>query len=201
MNTGDYTYIKGSRTGAEAVEFVIFNEDRTYHTTAVVNAYLLTIGVVVHPCGNGEDVHLTMKQAADILKVIQEARNAIKYSGKPKSLQGWHDSGLGDLDEYLAYGDEVDEELAHEQMNVVPPHYRSMGIIQVGEPYTDVKSKNGRYRPVFGTFLLKGKGDRTYWEWIGYCFSKETTNMIPERDRAGEALKPYNLFFRGGDTA
>lgn len=61
----------------------------------------------------------------------------------------------------------VDEEIAWELINCLPPHRFSRTYFQCGEPYSYV---NGR-----STFLtlVKVKSDPEVWQFVGYCHSGE----------------------------
>lgn len=179
-----YRYIRGSRCCAEVVEFDICKPSGQYITTCVVNANKLIYGIKTHPCGNGDDVTLNNKTALEVLRLIQKERNAVKYSGKVKTLEGWRTSGL-DLGDYLAIGDEVDEALYDEQMGCVPPHAMRESCSQVGEPYSETQAENGKLQATWTTFCKKGGK----WHYVGQCFSGETVSRHKERDRVKEAMQ------------
>ena len=193
----DYRYYKGGEKCDEAVEFDLINtRNKQYETTCVVSVRRMLDGFRTHPCGDGRDLKLDDKTAMLVLEAIKAGRDAIKFSGKPKSLAGWYGSGLN-LDEYLAVGDEVDEDLVNEQMNCVPPHVMKAGYLQVGEPYADAldeRSEPERYRPVYATLAMDG----LRWLYMGHCFTGDTVNRIPERDVAGGMLRELRIKLGGG---
>ena len=180
----NYRYIRGSRHGQECVEFDVMKPNGEYITTCVVNAYRLIIGIRTHPCGDGDGIKLDDKTALEVLRLIQKERDVIKNSGKLKTLDGWRECGL-DLDEYLVVGDEVDEELADEQLNCVPPYSMKSGYFQVGEPYNQEQDENGRWRSTWATFVANGPK----WIYCGHCFSNDTINRVKERDRVEKAIQ------------
>ena len=189
----NYRYIRGTRDGAEAVEFDVFDAGGCYGYTCVVNVQRLFYGIKCHPCSNGDDFVLTDEDMAGVLDVLKKGRDSIKYGnvGKPKTREGWNNSGLN-LDEYLAIGCEVDETLVDDMMNVLPPHRHKHGYLQAGEPFADVfdgRDGQKRYRATYDTFHRANKDGREIWVYDGHCFSDETINRIPERDVAGGMLR------------
>ena len=192
-----YRYYKASRNNAEIIDFDL-QEDGCYSTTCVVNVRLLLCGIKTHPCGNGDDYMLNDQETLAILKVLKVERDAVQHSGTPKTLDGWRNSGLN-LDEYLAVGDEVSEDLVYEQMNCVPPRVRKPGYLQVGEPYTDAWDESdgsGQYRPTYATFHMKSNRGRQYWIYAGYCFLDQDVNQVPNKDAVGKMIQ---AILAGGD--
>ena len=187
-----YRYYKGSRTSAEVIEFDLA-QDGVYETTCVVNIRLLLCGIKTHPCGNGDDYILNAQETLEILHVLKAERDAVQYSGEQKTLDGWGNSGLN-LDEYLAVGDGVSEDLVFQQMNCVPPRSHKAGYLQVGEPYANAWDKSdgaGRYRPTYDTFHMKYADGCQYWIYAGHCFSGQDVNRIPNKDTVGRALHAF----------
>ena len=195
-----YRYHRGGLNCSESVEFDIVKRG-SYVTTCVVSVRMLLCGIKTHPCGNGDDIKLNDSVALEVLTLVKRERDIIKYSGKPKTLVGWRDSGLH-LDEYLAVGDEVDEALVDEQMNCVPPRSHKPGYLQVGEVYTDAlddRSEPDRYRPTYTTFHVKNEAGRRYWIYAGHCFTNEDVNRVPEKDVVGGMLRELKKKL-GGDN-
>jgi len=188
--SGKYRYHRASRTSTESIEFDL-DQKGVYMTTCVVNISLLLCGIKTHPCGSGDDYILNTQETVGILRVLKAERDAIQHSGAPKTLDGWRNSGLN-LDEYLAVGDEVNEDLVHEQMNCVPPRVQKPGYLQVGEPYSDAWDKSdgsGRYRPTYTTFHMTSSGGRQYWIYAGHCFLGQDMNQVPNKDVAGKMIQ------------
>jgi hypothetical protein len=187
-----YRYCKASRNNHEAVEFDIF-KNGNYQTTCVVNVRLLLNGIMTHPCGDGNDFKLNKHTALEVLDVIKSARDAMKYSdsAQPKTLAEWKNSGLY-LDEFLYVGCEVDMALAMNQLDCVPPHIHRNDYFQVGEAYGDaLDERDGieSYKPIYATFHMRQKENRTFWVYVGHCFSGEDVNRVPEKDAAGVMMR------------
>ena len=173
----EYRYIKATPRDAESVEFDIKMPIGDYVTTCVVGVQRLSCGIMKHPCVNGDDYKLSGAEMLQILKLVDEKRSAIKNSGSIKTLDGWRSCGLN-LNDYLAVGDEVDEELVDEQMNVVPPRSLSAGYLQVGEAFANAWDGKGSYGPTYYTFYMKQENGRQFWVFAGYCFLEENENRI-----------------------
>lgn len=170
----EYRYIKGDLHTQEAVEFDITRKDSSYITTCVVNVDLLLGGIYRFPCGNGDDITITDEQHLDILRKVKQERQ--KYTGvKVKTLQGWRDSGIRTLEEYLFVGDTVDSDLVSDLVNSVPPVFYRSFRIQVGEAYSCEPDENGTYRNTYATFHKSGKDNYIF---DGYCFYDENINRV-----------------------
>ena len=184
----EYRYYRGGRNCSEVVEFDLINvRSKRYETTCVVNVQGLLYGVRIHPCEDGRDLELNDSFALELLELIKRERDATQRSGKPKSLEGWYDSGLN-LSEYLAVGDEVDEALVDEMMNCVPPLSMGYGYLQVGEPYADAfddRTEPNRYRATYTTFVKDGG----IWKYVGHCFANDKVNRLPDKDVAGGMIR------------
>jgi hypothetical protein len=72
----------------------------------------------------------------------------------------------GSLNEYLKVGDLVDEEMTEYFINVLPPACWRSNLIQMGEPYSDAKDNNGKYRATYSTLQKTSEG----WTYAGNCF-------------------------------
>lgn len=183
----NYRYLKGSEDTAESVEFDV----AVSGSTCIVNVQRLLYGIRSHTLADGERFDLSDQITLEVLEVVKKERDAIKYSGKPKTLEKWMGSGLN-LCEYLSVGDEVDEELVDNMMNCVPPHRLKYGYLQIGEAYADAFDESEgikRYRATYGTFHKKSIEGRCCWVYAGNCFSDETVNRLPEKDVAGGMLQ------------
>ena len=196
MQDRKYRYIKPEYPNDEAVEFDIYEnsllpDGAPAFKTCTVDAYNLIKldGARPHLCEDGSAVTLNDQEVIAILKVIQKERHAIKYSGQPKTLKGWEESGYS-LGDYLAIGDKVDESLADYLMNVVPPRSQSYGYLQIGEARKHVPAADGCHRAVYATFI---QGDTAKWSFVGDCFANEAVNRVPERDPVAEAIERKSL--------
>lgn len=181
----EYTYHRGSQNSREAVEFDI-SKNRQYITTCVVNVDLLICGVKAAPCGNGDDVKLTPEQQLEILELVQAERKKITDRDTIKTLQGWHDSGLGNLETYLFPGDTVDEAFVEYFIDLLPPETMRSTCMQVGEPFSHEKDEQGRYRPTYDTFHRLSDG---LWQFDGHCFSGENKNRFTGKSRLEERIE------------
>lgn len=75
-----YGYLRELHNGGETVEFDIRKRGQ-YITTCVVDVDLLLRGIRTFPCGNGDDVRLTDRQHANIIKLVQAERDKQRYCG------------------------------------------------------------------------------------------------------------------------
>ena len=89
----DAKYYRASPDSAETIEIPVTGWRGKYITTCVIYASLLTAGVKVFPCGNGDDIKLTVSQHLSVLEYLKEQREALRGTG-PKTLAGWHRTGL-----------------------------------------------------------------------------------------------------------
>lgn len=167
-----YRYIKGGPHSHEAVEFDITGKDGNYVTTCVVNINLLLCGIFRFPCGNGDDFKITDEQHLDILRKVKQERQ--KYTDvKLKTLQGWHDSGICSLSDYIQVGDTVSDVLVSDLINAVPPVSFRSCCIQLGEAYSSAPDENGKYRQTYTTFHRTTDGNYIF---DGYCYKDENIN-------------------------
>jgi len=178
-----FKYIKKTPNTRETVEYDIYI-DGEYSTSCNVDAKMLIDGFRKFTCINGNEISIDDETGLSILKLIQKERHAVKYSGLVKTLDGWCESGF-DLTIYLAAGDTVDEHLADEQLNVLPPHTMKSGYFQVGEPYNQEKDDDGNWRTTWCTFAKNG----SMWIYCGLCFENETKNRVNERDGVTGAIQ------------
>lgn len=83
-----------------------------------------------------------------------------------KTYQGWGNSGVGTIDEYLTIGDEVDEEMIDYFRDILPPRTCNFMMLQVGEPsdyvncratYMTFQKENGKW--IFKGDCFRGGGD------------------------------------------
>jgi hypothetical protein len=179
-----YRYLRGGGGNSETVEFDI--RDDQYVTTCVVDVRALLVGLTIHPCADGGSRKLSDQELVSVLEVVKRERNAIRFSGKIKTLAGWQGSGLY-LSEYLTVGDVVDKALVREHADCLPPHRMTGKYLQVGEPSNDepdYRSTPIRFRPTYSTFQKQG----SRWVYLGDCFTDDTTSRAQERDAAGLML-------------
>ena len=78
-----------------------------------------------------------------------------------KTLEEWS----GNLYDYLAIGDEVDEEMVEYFRDILPPTTYRSNLIQCGEPYSHVRG-----RATYTTFI----NDDGKWYYTGHCHAGET---------------------------
>lgn len=168
-----YQYLRGSETARETVEFTIPLPDGNT-TTCVVDVDHLRCGIKVFPCGNGDDVCLSLEQQLEILEFAQAERKKYAEQFPIKTLTAWHESGIRTFEEFFAPGDKVDEALVDQMMNNLPPHAMGDSYMQAGEAFSHEKGADGVYRPVFSTFQRLGDN---CWRFCGYCFSLKTENL------------------------
>lgn len=180
---GKYSYYPPSASGAESVEFEV--KSAMYGaTTCVVDINTLLLGRGIFPCGSGEDHRLTGSQRLAILKLVKVKRDAVKHSSVTKTLKGWEETKYGDIEYYLAPGDEVDEALVEHFLGVVPPENNSPGYMQCGDPICSAADKSGEYKPAYRTFAqIKGA-----WTYLGLCFSGGRENRVERRYSALDKL-------------
>lgn len=176
-------YIKGSEHSAERVELDFHKNGGIVVCT--VNVDLLLCGVYGFPCEDGSEVKLTLEEKRDILVLVTEEREKIINATTIKSMQSWHDSGLGTFDEYFSPGDTVAEDVVYYFLDIVPPAVFGKGYLQVGEAHnTEYDPEQGRMRSTFVTFR-KENGE---WKFTGYCFLYETKNRVTRPGRLAEKL-------------
>jgi hypothetical protein len=178
-----FRYIKKTSNTNETVEYDVY-VDGEYSTPCNVDVSMLLDGFHKYKCINGNEISLDDETSLSILKLIQKERRAVKYSGFVKTLDGWRESGY-DLNIYLAVGDTVDEHLADEQLNVLPPLTMKNGYFQVGEPYNQEKDDDGNWHTTWCTFAKNG----SMWTYCGLCFENETKNRVKERDGVEGAIQ------------
>lgn len=99
-------------------------------------------------------------------------QNEIKYNGKPKTMEEWESSGITAFDDYVALGDEVDEEIVDNFLGMVPPACHTKRLMQMGEADQHLPNANGNYEATYMTFE-KSDGQ---WYYRGYCFLCDTRN-------------------------
>lgn len=77
----------------------------------------------------------------------------------------------GDFNEDFKPGDYVDQEIVDYFRDVLPPRSMGPGYLQVGEPYSHIPDKEGRYRATYNTFKKSAPG---VWKYCGHCFAGGT---------------------------
>ena len=180
-----YTYHRGSENSQECVDFDLRRENGDYITTCVVNVDLLICGVSQHPCGNGDDEALSVKEQLDVLNLVEQERNKLIHKEGAKSLQDWKDSGLRTFEEYFQPGDIVTEDLVEYFVNILPPRTCYAGFVQAGEAFSHEKNDKGIYKAIYVTFV-KPKGQ---WVFAGWCFGGEITNINNRPGRLEERIR------------
>jgi len=94
-----------------------------------------------------------------------------------KTLDMWHKSGIDTFNKFCKPGDLVDEDIAMEFANCVPPVTFNSSMIQCGEPYSHVDDPDtGKWKPTFATFTRSGEN----WKYCGTCFAGKTENKERE---------------------
>ncbi|MEG1894611.1 MAG: hypothetical protein RR162_00125 [Oscillospiraceae bacterium] len=175
-----YSYIKGSKNTAEAIEFDVTKTNGDHITTCVVNISMLLAGVKTFPCGNGDDVTLKNKERLGMLNFLKEERDKIKLNGLKKTYKGWDDSGIPTFNEYVELGDEVDDEIVDYFANCVPPRTYRSDLVQCGEPYSHEYDTVGNCRATYSTFIKKNDGK---WYFVGECFANGIENRREKTSR------------------
>ena len=120
----------------------------------------------------GEKIKLGLSQIYSVLQAAMIVQNEIKYNGKPKTMEEWESSGITAFDDYVALGDEVDEEIVDNYLGMVPPACHSKRLMQMGEADQHLPNANGSYKATYMTFE-KSDGQ---WYYRGYCFLCDTRN-------------------------
>ena len=172
-----YNYYRGSKNNSEAVEFTV-KSDMYGSTTCVVNVDMLLCGVKIFPCADGNDFSLNKAVTLDILSLVKKRRDDIRKQEPVKSVQGWENSGLRNLSDYLTVGDVVDEDMVDDFRNSLPPRTDYRALLQMGEPYSHVDSDEGQFKATYTTFSYK----EGQWVFMGYCFAGETKNRVMYKD-------------------
>lgn len=145
----DAKYYRASPDNTETIEIPATGWRGEYITTCVIYASLLTAGVKAFPCGNGDDVKLTASQHLSVLEYLKEQREALRGAG-PKTLAGWHRTGLN-IEDYLLPGDAVDDDMVDHFRDILPPLCNRHDLMQASEPFSSEKDDAGRYRDTYIT--------------------------------------------------
>lgn len=121
---------------------------------------------------SGNRVELTLTQKYAALQTAVIAQDRLKYNDKKKTLDEWSESGALDFDSYVGLGDEVDEAIVDNFLELLPPACHTSHLMQMGEPNDHLPDEKGNFLPTFMTFeKVDGK-----WYYRGYCFHCETRN-------------------------
>lgn len=120
---------------------------------------------------NGVNTELTPSQIYAILLCITLEQNKLKYNKKPKTYIEWSCSGAS-LENYADLGDEVDEAIVDNFLEMLPPACHTTHLMQMGEPNEHLPDENGKFRPTYLTFEQVGGK----WYFRGYCFHGEMQN-------------------------
>jgi len=120
---------------------------------------------------NGQNTKLTPVQIHAALLTITMEQNKVKYNKEPKTYHEWSASGTS-LENYADLGDEVDEAIVDNFLEMLPPACHTSGLVQMGEPHEHITDESGNFRPTYMTFERIG----SKWYFRGYCFHRETQN-------------------------
>ena len=115
----------------------------------------------------GEKVKLTLTQ------IYTAYQATVIEQDKPKTFDEWTESGAIDFDSYVGMGNEVDEAIVGNFLELLPPACHTSHLMQMGEPNEHLPDEKGNFLPTFMTFeKVEGK-----WYYRGYCFHCETRNQ------------------------
>lgn len=184
----EYRYIKGSKTTGELIELI--NDKQP---VCFINVQLLLSGVKTFVGKENEDVSLSEEQRLAALKALKDGRRRITDSYAIKTLDGWHESGLPNFEDFCFPGDVVDSALVSELINCVPPLLMRFSCTQAGEPFSQVKTKSGIYKDTYPTFHKVGQNK---WIFDGYCFYEENENRVVWKSRADQILERIEKYGR-----
>ena len=121
----------------------------------------------------GEKVKLTLTQIYTAYQATVIEQDKLKYNGKPKTFDESTESGAIDFDSYVGMGNEVDEAIVGNFLELLPPACHTSHLMQMGEPNEHLPDEKGNFLPTFMTFeKVEGK-----WYYRGYCFHCETRNQ------------------------
>lgn len=108
-------------------------------------------------------------------------------TGNLKTREGWE----GSLDDYLALGDQVDEDMAMYFLEVLPPAFFSSMLVQIGEP---ADHRGAGDRPRYDTVQRSGG----LWYYTGPHVVAERCRIV-RRLAVGERVhSAVNLALRNG---
>lgn len=140
--------------------------------TVEVNVPQMLNGGTVFKDQNGNRTELTATQKFAVLQCALIEQDRLKYSGKKKTFDEWTDSGAIDFDAYVGIGDEVDEAIVDNFLEMLPPALHTSHLMQMGEANAHLQDDKGNFSPTFMTFeKVHGK-----WYYRGYCFYGKTEN-------------------------
>lgn len=140
--------------------------------TVVVDVSQMLNGGRWYKDQSGNRVELTLTQKYAALQCAVIAQDKLKYNGKQKTFDEWTESGAIDFDSYVGMGDEVDEAIVDNFLELLPPACHTSRLMQMGEPNEHLPDDRGGFQPTFMTFeKVDGK-----WYYRGYCFHCETKN-------------------------
>ena len=184
MRMNMYHYYGGNQISRECVEFSVMRGDR-HITDCVVDVDHLLCGIKTFPCGNGDDLKLTLTQQLEVLKAVQSGRE--RFTKEPvKTAQGWKASGVHTFGEYCKPGDLVDDEIVEHFVESVPPHLMRSSCTQAGEAYSsELDPETGKYRATWTTFHKEGD----VWIYDGECFSGQNVHRAGEVNRLEKVIE------------
>lgn len=140
--------------------------------TVEVNVPQMLNGGTVFKDQAGNRIELTATHKFAVLQCALIEQDRLKYNGKKKTSDEWTDSGAIDFDAYVGIGDEVDEAIVDNFLEMLPPALHTSHLMQMGEPNAHLQDDKGNFSPTFMTFeKVDGK-----WYYRGYCFYGKTEN-------------------------
>lgn len=137
-----------------------------------VNVTRLKNGCKYFENERGEKIKLGLSEMFAVLQNAGITQMELKFNGKPKTMEEWNSSGITEFDDYVGLGDEVDEEIVDNYLDLVPPACHTKRLVQMGDPVEHLPNADGRYEAIYMTFeKVDGK-----WYYRGYCFLCDTRN-------------------------
>lgn len=163
------------KKSGETLEHIEYDAETPHGETQVlIGVEKLLCSVRSFCCMNDCDYELSDAERLKAFELVNDERNKVKLSGEVKTMDGWHDSGFGDFNDYFNIGDKVDQSVIDHFMDILPPRSISSGFLQVGEPYSHEPDEEGRYRPTWTTFLRRDGR----WYYAGQCFAGDDVSRI-----------------------
>lgn len=135
-----------------------------YLHAALLDGKLETYGNLNQQYGSRTDwrENLSVEQVFNRIKWCHDGNKPLEYlPPHGKSMKEWNES-RENFDKFVEVGDIVDVDIYNHFLNILPPAYNSLGLLQVGEPVDYVKGK-----PTFSTFTKDTDG---FWMYRGECF-------------------------------
>ncbi len=98
----------------------------------------------------------------------EDTRQAMRIHENGKSVYNWDHL----IWKALNIGDYVEEEVADDILDALPPASMSSECLQLGEPEDHINGK--------ATYLTLSRVDSSTWQFRGYCFRGQTTELGKE---------------------